>query len=117
MLPVTHDPATMLFLLMVGHAIADYPLQGQFMAEGKNRHTALGKMYWPHALAAHSIIHGGFVAAVTGSAALGVAETVAHGITDWLKCEGRISINMDQAIHIVRKIVWFSLAMTAGIFV
>jgi hypothetical protein len=87
MLPLTHDPATMLFLLLAGHAIADYPLQGSFLAEGKNRHTTLGREYWPHALAAHAVIHGGFVVAVTGSAALGIAETVAHGITDWMKCE------------------------------
>src|SRR5205814_4839648 len=98
--PLTHDTATMLFLLLAGHASADYPLQGQCLAEGKNRHTALGKVYWPHALAAHSIIHSGFVTAITGSAALGVAEAVVHGVTDWVKCESRISLNMDQAIHI-----------------
>ena len=115
MLPLTHDPATMFFLLLVGHAIADYPLQGQFLAEGKNRHTTLGKVYWPHALAAHSIIHGGFVTAITGSAALGVAEAMAHGVTDWVKCEGRISLNTDQAVHIACKVVWFSLAITAGL--
>ncbi len=115
MLPLTHDPATMLFLLLAGHAIADYPLQGRFLAEGKNRHTTLGREYWPHALAAHAVIHGGFVVAVTGSAALGVAETVAHGITDWMKCEGHIGLNTDQAIHIACKIVWLSLAIAAGL--
>jgi Protein of unknown function (DUF3307) len=115
MLPVTHDPATMLFLLLAGHAIADYPLQGRFLAEGKNRHTMLGKISWPHALAAHSVIHGGFVVAVTGSAALGVAEVLAHGVTDWVKCEGHISLNTDQAIHIACKILWLCLAIAAGL--
>jgi hypothetical protein len=108
-----HDPATMLFLLLASHAIADYPLGGRFLAEGKNRHTTLGRECWPHALAAHAVIHGGFIVVVTGSAALGVAETVAHGITDRMRCEGHISLNTDQAIHIACKIVWLSLAIAA----
>jgi len=48
------------------------------------------------------------------SAALGVAEAVAHGVTDWMKCEGRISLNTDQAIHLACKIVWFRLVIAAG---
>jgi len=114
MIPIASDPSTMLFLLLAGHAVADYPLQGQFLAEAKNRHTMLGKVYWPHALAAHSVIHGGFVTAITGSAALGLAEALAHGVTDWMKCEGRFGLNTDQAIHIACKIAWFTLAIAAG---
>ena len=60
------------------------------------------------------MIHGGFVTAITGSALLGVAEAVAHGVTDWMKCEGRFSLNTDQAIHIACKIAWFALAIAAG---
>ena len=96
----------MLFLLVAGHALADYPLQGDFLAQAKNRNTPIGKMFWPHGLLAHSMIHGGFVAVLTGSVALGAAEAVIHAATDWLKCEGRISLNVDQFVHIACKLVW-----------
>lgn len=100
-----------LFFLMVGHALADYPLQGDFLSNAKNRNTPIGKIFWPHALTAHSLIHGGFVAILTGSVALGLAETIIHGITDWLKCENIISLNTDQIVHIACKFVWAYLAL------
>jgi hypothetical protein len=31
-----------------------------------------------------------------------------------MKCEGRFSLNTDQAIHIACKIAWFALAIAAG---
>ena len=101
----------MLFLMIVGHYLADYPLQGNFLAEAKNRNTVLGKEHWVHALTAHSMIHAGFVAMVTGNMWLGLAEAVAHGLTDFLKCEGKLSLNQDQAIHIGCKVIWAFLAV------
>lgn len=106
------DFSMLLFLLVVGHALADYPLQGDFLANGKNRNTPLGAIFWPHALFAHSMIHGGFVAVLTGSVWLGVAEAAIHGATDWLKCEGKISLRTDQAIHLGCKLLWAVLAVT-----
>lgn len=102
----------LLFLLIAAHAIADYPLQGDFLAQAKDRNTAIGKVFWPHALFAHSVIHGGFVLVITGSVALAAAETVIHAVTDWLKCEKRISLNTDQAIHIGCKVVWALLTVS-----
>jgi len=96
----------LLAMLTFAHALADYPLQGPFLSEAKNRNTSLGKMFWPHALGAHSVIHGGFVLLLTGSLVLTLAETVIHAVTDWLKCEGHIGLNTDQAIHIGCKILW-----------
>jgi hypothetical protein len=101
---------SLLLLLLAGHALADFPLQGRFLAEGKDRHTAIGRIWWPHALAAHSLIHGGFVTILTGSAALGFAEAAAHWLTDWLKCEGKIGVHVDQTIHLACKVLWFLLA-------
>lgn len=101
----------MLFLLLAGHALADYPLQGPFMAEAKNRNTAIGKLYWPWALPSHGLIHGGLVAVITGSVLLGVAESVAHTATDWLRCEGRISVHTDQSIHVACKAFWVALVL------
>jgi hypothetical protein len=97
---------TVLFLLLFGHALADYPLQGDFLAQAKNRNTELGKLFWPHALAAHAIIHGGFVLVITGSIWMALAESFIHAGTDWLKCESKITLNVDQAIHIACKVVW-----------
>lgn len=105
----------LLFMLTAAHSVADYPLQGDFLAQAKNRNTPVGKVFWPHALFAHSMIHGGFVYLLTGSLALAVAETCIHAGTDWLKCEGKISLNTDQAIHIACKVVWAGLVAWGGL--
>ncbi|WP_250519488.1 DUF3307 domain-containing protein [Caballeronia sp. NCTM1] len=101
------------FWLMVGHSLADYPLQGDFLAQGKNRHTPVGAIFWPHAIFAHSMIHAGFVALVTGSIWLGLAEAVIHAITDLLKCDNWIGLRFDQTIHIVSKFAWAVIATSA----
>lgn len=106
---------TLLFLLVAAHALADYPLQGDFLAQAKNRNTALGKLFWPHALFAHSMIHGGFVLLLTGSIWLALAEVLIHAVTDWLKCENRISLNVDQAVHIACKVAWAAAVALGGV--
>ena len=101
----------MLFFLLVGHYLADFPLQSEFVVAAKNRNTEIGRLYWPHALFGHSLIHGGFVAFITGHLLLGVLETCAHGLVDWLKCENKISFNQDQLIHLACKLVWCVLVL------
>lgn len=101
-----------LFLLIFGHFLADYPLQGEFLSQAKNRNTAVGKLFWKHALFAHAFIHAGFVGIITGSLWLAMAELVIHGVTDFLKCESKISLNIDQAIHIGCKVLWALIAIT-----
>lgn len=95
-----------LSLLIFAHCLADYPLQGDFLAQGKSRHTPVGKVFWPHCLSAHSIIHGGMVGILTGSVVLFWLEAAIHAITDWMKCEGKISMRADQTIHYCCKIAW-----------
>jgi hypothetical protein len=34
------------FLLAAAHALADFPLQGDFLANSKNHTTDLGKIWW-----------------------------------------------------------------------
>lgn len=98
--------ATMLFLLLVGHALADYPLQGDFIAQAKNRNTPAGKLFWRWVLPSHGLIHAGFVFAVTRSLTLAMIELVAHCVIDFAKCENRISFNQDQAWHVACKVAY-----------
>lgn len=101
------DGLTLFLALVFAHALADYPLQGDYLARAKDRRNPLGANgVWIHALAAHSIIHGGFVALITGVWWLGVAEAVVHGVTDMAKTEGVISYHQDQAFHLAWKAVW-----------
>ena len=99
-----------LFKLIVGHALADFPLQGDYLAKSKNPYAPLPGTPWWIALAAHSLIHGGMVCAITGSLWLGLAETILHGAIDVAKCSGRISYTTDQAAHVACKVVWSVLA-------
>ena len=99
---------TALFLI-VGHAVCDYPLQGDFLARGKNHKAPLTGVPWYQCLFAHAAIQGGAVALTTGSAALGVAEFFAHGLIDYGKCDGWFGFNVDQALHFACKAVWLAV--------
>lgn len=111
---------SLLFLLIAGHFLCDYPLQGDFIGKHKNRHVPIqvpfaqtkGKgIPWWHLMTAHAFIHGGAVLVITGRLELAVFETVAHFVIDCLKCEGYTDINVDQAMHILCKIgyvVWLA---------
>jgi hypothetical protein len=93
------------------HALADYPLQGEFLANGKNRHTPLGKSIWIYCLPSHSMIHAGFVFLVTGNLVLGMGEFLAHLVIDFLKCERKISFRIDQVLHCFCKVIWAYLSI------
>lgn len=101
-------------LLLVGHAIADYPLQGDFLAKAKNRANPIPGVPWFHGLLPHAAIHGGSVGIITGSVTLGLAEFVVHCIIDDAKCMGRISYNTDQALHVACKVAWVALIAAFG---
>ena len=97
----------MIFYLLAAHALADYPLQGDYLAQAKNRHTKLGANgIWVHALFSHSMIHAAFVAYITGVWWIGVCELVAHAAIDFMKCENKIDYHGDQILHIVLKFIW-----------
>ena len=62
----------------------------------------------------------GFVGVIVGTLnpvaglVLGTLETIAHFAVDDAKCQGRISYNLDQALHLGCKIAWVAiLAVTA----
>lgn len=98
-----------LALMIAGHFVADYPLQGDFLARAKSE----GPLRVWH-LFGHSAIHGGVVFFATGSLLLCVLETLAHMLIDENKVHGRISFATDQALHLACKFAWFGLAM-AGV--
>lgn len=105
------NPAELFLALCVGHALADYPLQGDFLAKAKNASAPIPGVPWYQALGAHAVIHGGFVGFLTGLWWLGVVEAIIHAATDHAKCRGRISFNTDQTIHIACKAVWVWVAV------
>ncbi|MCA0276234.1 MAG: DUF3307 domain-containing protein [Proteobacteria bacterium] len=102
---------TLFALLIVGHALADYPLQGDFLAKAKSRVNPIPGVPWYHGLLAHAAIHGGFVGVITGSLTLGIAEFIAHCLIDDAKCMGRISYNQDQALHVACKVLWVTVLL------
>ncbi len=106
----------LIFLMFAAHALCDYPLQGDFLAKGKNRHTPIPGMAWWQLLTAHALIQAGAVYLITGSLALGLAELVIHWFTDWAKCEKYIDFNQDQAIHYGCKVLWAILVVYEGRF-
>jgi hypothetical protein len=105
---------TTLFKLLIGHALADFALQSEIMAKGKNRHNKIDKIppgqkyvpCWPYWLSAHALIHGGVVFLATGNVHWGVAETILHFVIDFLKCEGCTNPNTDQALHAITKLFY-----------
>lgn len=99
---------TKLFLLLAGHALGDFALQGDFIAKFKSRHTPFftGETIWPYVLASHALIHGAIVFLITHSVRLGIAETIAHATIDFIKCEKKINFHLDQTLHIACKILW-----------
>lgn len=105
----------MFWWLLVGHAIADFLVQTDFIAKMKNRHNDVipvspGRSgIWVHVLTAHALTHGAAVALITGSVALGVAETICHWLIDFGKSENLYGIHVDQALHVWCKVMWIAL--------
>lgn len=105
--------------LLVGHAIADFWAQSDALAKMKNRNRDSSSFcppgqkpqaVWPYALTAHALLHGAAVWAITGSMWLGAAETVAHWIIDFGKCENWYGIHADQGAHFGCKVLWAAMA-------
>jgi hypothetical protein len=97
------------FWLLVGHAVADFPLQAGPMAVEKCRRSASDlqrTVPWFYWLTAHALIHGGAVFLATQSLFLGLLETVVHWLIDFAKCEGLFGIHTDQVLHVGCKVLW-----------
>ena len=106
-------PVALLFRLLVAHAVCDYALQSEFMADAKRpdslyRRTKFGPWWW-WALA-HGFINGAGVYWATYSLTLGYLETLVHVGLDYAKCRGWLTTGQDQGAHLVAKGLWLLLA-------
>lgn len=108
----------LLFAFTIGHALSDFPLQGDFLSRGKNRHIAppaladgkgSPKGLWVYLLSAHCLIQAGSVWVISGVALLAFVEFVLHWLIDFWKCEGKTSFGQDQGLHILCKVVYVAL--------
>ena len=107
---------TNIFLLLCGHALADFALQTEWIAYNKNRNVVPkgydpekhGKLQsiWIYVLTSHALIHGLMVYLITLNIWFGIAETIIHWVVDFGKCEKWYGIHTDQSIHILCKIIW-----------
>ena len=100
----------LLILLILGHFLADYPLQGDKMAVEKcpGKDVTLDWRWW---LSAHAATHGFVVALLTGIPLLGVAEIVAHSLIDFGKCRLGYKLIVDQAMHSACKVIWVACVL------
>lgn len=105
---------TLFLLMMFWHFLADYPLQGDFLARAKNRTNPIPGTPWWQALVGHSYIHAAGVGIITGMVELAIAEFVAHAAIDDAKCRGKLTFNHDQALHVLCKGAWAFVAYAIG---
>jgi hypothetical protein len=83
------DAIQAIILLTAGHALMDYPLQGEFLSTCKNRHLLAERKdptrpvsIWPICMTAHCLLHAVMVWAITGCFILCLVELVLHWVID-----------------------------------
>ena len=99
------QPLNLLIMLVLGHFLVDFPLQGDKMAVEKcpGKDVTLNWRWW---LTAHAATHGFMVAVLTGVPFLGLAEMLVHGLIDFGKCRFGYKLIVDQALHWSCKVIW-----------
>lgn len=106
-----NDYLVLLFKLLMAHAVCDYGLQSDYMAKTKSREHGVDGL-WIHSLIMHAMTHAAGVYIVTQSPGLALAELVAHTAIDHAKCRGAFNLHIDQAMHVVCKILWCGIALS-----
>lgn len=110
---VLQGPLPLFAAFVVIHALADFPLQGDYLARQKNRKNASNRTDWVIALTAHCVIHAGGVWAISGSLAFAAVELTLHALIDLGKGEGKYGIATDQALHLACKL-GYALVLCLG---
>lgn len=102
------DPSSFVatfFFLMFCHFLADFPLQGDFLA--KSKHPDLNPAgIWVITMTAHCMIHAGLTYALTGGIMLAMIQLVSHFVIDVSKCKGWLGLGekafvRDQLMHVL----------------
>ena len=101
-----NGPLALFFAFAISHALADFPLQGDYLARTKQRKQASTVAEWLISLSAHSLIHAGGIWIVSGSVILAVVELVLHWLIDLGKGEGWYGYVTDQALHLSCKAIY-----------
>lgn len=104
-----------LFALVALHFLCDFPLQGDFLARGKNHVFPIVGVPWPVCLVAHAFIQAAGVALIL-PLPYALAEFVCHLAIDWCKSEGLLGSGetgfyVDQSAHIALRVSWAWVAM------
>ena len=100
---ISQGPLAVFAAFVVMHALADFPLQGDYIARQKSRALADSRSDWIVALIAHCVIHAGGVWLVSGSLAFAAAEFLLHGLIDLGKGKEKYGIAVDQSLHLICK--------------
>lgn len=96
---------TTFFLLLFGHCLGDFPLQGDYLSRTKN-HLSNPPFIWIISLFAHCMIHAGIVFLLTGQIHLAALMLITHAGIDLLKSngdlgEGSRGYATDQIMHVL----------------
>jgi hypothetical protein len=108
---MTYDVGMMFFLMLAGHAYADFALQTPHHSSAKYPGNRTG-VPWQVGMMCHGLIHGGIVALITGIWWLGALETVAHAGIDYAKSRRAFGPVADQLLHFGCKVIWLIVAIS-----
>lgn len=103
-----------LFVLLFLHFLADFSLQSEAMAKGKNRHFRSeyilkgekNKITWFYWLTAHTFIQGGLIFIFFPIIWIALIEVVFHFLLDFLKCDNVTNPHIDQGLHVLLRIIY-----------
>lgn len=99
-------PYALFFAFVIAHALADFPLQGDYLARMKCRNQSSQPMDWIIPLTAHALVQAGGVWIVSGSPQVAAIELGLHWLIDLAKGEGKFGYASDQALHLLCKLVY-----------
>ena len=103
---IQSGPFALFFAFAIAHALADFPLQGDYLARMKRRDQSSKPSEWIIPLTAHSLVQAGGVWIVSGCALLGAAELCLHWLIDLGKGEGKFGYVTDQGFHLACKLAY-----------
>lgn len=111
---IDSGPYALFFAFAIAHALADFPLQGDYLARMKRRDQSTTTMEWVISLTAHSLVQAGGVWIVSGSPLVAAIELVLHWIIDLAKGEGKFGYTTDQVLHLLCKLA-YTVLLTYGL--